>query len=70
MDRRLQWLCHLGCMGDEKLPKKMLFVEQRKKRPCHGAKKRWRDQISGDLQVIGLKEGWYKLCQDRKEWLV
>ena len=70
MDRRLQWLGHLGCMHGEKLPKKMLFGERRKKRPCHGTKKRWRDQISRDLQAIGLKEGWYKLCQDRKEWLV
>ena len=70
MNRRLQWLGHLGRKDNESLPKKMLFGELRKKRPCHGTKKRWRDQISGDLQAIGLKEDWYKLCQDRKDWLV
>ena len=68
MDRRLQWLGHLGRMGDERLPKRMLFGELRKKRACHGTKKRWRDQVSGDLQMLGLKENWYEVCQDRKEW--
>ena len=68
MDRRLQWLGRLGRMDDERLPKKMLFGELRKKRACHGTKKRWRDQPSGDWQAIGLKEGWYQVCQDRTEW--
>lgn len=45
MDRRLQWLGHLGRMEDERLPEEMLFGELRKKRPCHGLKKGWRDQI-------------------------
>ena len=68
IDRRLQWLGHLGHMDDERLPKKMLLGELRKKRVYHGTKKRWRDQLSGDLQTIGLKEGWYQVCQDRIEW--
>ena len=68
MDRRLQWLGHLGRMGDERLPKRMLFGELRKKRACLGTEKRWRDQVSGDLQMLGLKENWHEVCQDRKEW--
>ena len=68
MDRRLQWLGHLGRMGDERMPIRMLFGELRKKRACHGTKKRWRDQVSGDLQMLGLKENWHEVCQDRKEW--
>ena len=70
MDRRLQWLGHLGRMEDDRLPKKVLFGELRKKRACHGPKKRWRDQMSGDLQAMRMKEGWYQLCQDREEWAV
>ena len=68
MDRRLQWLGHMGRMDSERLPKMMLFGELSGKRACHGPKKRWRDQMSGDLQAIGLKENWYQLCQDRQEW--
>ena len=38
------------------------------KRPCHGAKKRWRDVLKVDLQAIGVHDRWYELCQDRKGW--
>ena len=38
------------------------------KRPCHGAKKRWRDVLKVDLQAIGVYDRWYELCQDRKRW--
>ena len=31
-------------------------------------KKRWRDQMSRDLQAIGWKEDWYQVCQDRTVW--
>ena len=70
MDRRLQWLGHLGRMEEDRLPKRVLFGELRKKRACHGPKKRWRNQMSGDLQAVKMKEDWYQLCQDRKEWTV
>ena len=69
MDPRVEWLGHLWCMEDERLPKVMLFGELIKKRPWHGTRKRWRDQMSGDLQAVGINESWYQLCQDRKQWL-
>ena len=59
MDRRLQWLGRPSCMYEERL-RKMLLEELKKKRACHGTKKRWRDQMSRDLQVIGLMDDWYK----------
>ena len=43
MDKQLKWLGHLGRMDDERLAKKLLFREIRKRRACHGPKKRWRD---------------------------
>ena len=46
----------------------MLFGELRKKRPCHRTKKRWRDVAKSDVEAIGVGDGWYELCQDRKEW--
>ena len=24
--------------------------------------------MAGDLQAIGLKDGWYQLCQNREAW--
>ena len=67
----MDWrLGHLGRMKDERMPKQLLFGELQKKRACHGTKKRWRDQVAGDLQAIGLKYGWYQLCQNREAWFV
>lgn len=61
MVHRLRWLGHLGHMGGERLPKKLLFGELEKKRPCHGTKKRWHDGLKSDLQVTGIGGGWYGL---------
>jgi len=55
MDGRLQWLGHVGLMDDERLPKRILFGESRKKSVSHGPKRRLRDQMSDDLQVIGCE---------------
>ena len=55
-------------MGNDRLPKKVLFGELRGKRPCHGTKRRWRDVARSDMEAIGAGDRWYELCQDRKEW--
>ena len=68
MEQRLRWLGHLGHMGNDRLPKKVLFGELRGKRPCHGTKRRWRDVARSDTGAIGAGDRWYELCQDRKQW--
>ena len=68
MEQRLRWLGHVGRMDEERLPKRALFGELRKRRPCHGTKKRWRDAAKSDVEAIGVGDRWYELCQDRKEW--
>ena len=66
MAHRLRWLGHLGRMEPERIPKQLLFGELEEKRPSHGTKRRWRDVVKSDLQVIGIQDRWYELCQDRK----
>ena len=55
-------------MDGTRLPKRILFGELRKTRPCHGTKKRWRDVAKSDVEAIGGGDRWYEVCQDRKEW--
>ena len=68
LEQRLRWLGHVGRMDEERLPNRLLFRELNMKRPCHGAKKRWRDVLKVDLQAMGVYDRWYELCQDRKGW--
>ena len=54
-------------MDSKRLPKQLLFGELTKKRPFHGTKKRWRDEVMRDLKAIGM-EDWYAVCQDWERW--
>jgi len=62
LNQKLQWLGHLGCMGDDRLPKQLLFRDFLK-RPFQGSKKRWRDELMSYLKAISV-EDWYVVCQD------
>jgi len=59
---------HLGRMDESRTPKQLLFGELLKTRPFHGTKKRWRDEIVGDLRAIGVGDEWFQLCQNRRQW--
>ena len=58
LDRRLQWLGHLGRMDDECTPKQLLFDELLRRQPFHGVK-RWCDEVEGDVCAIGVGDGWF-----------
>ena len=68
MSHRLRWLGHLGRMGEERMPKQLLFGELEKKRPFSGPRKRWRDMVSADLRALDILDNWYELAQDRTQW--
>ena len=56
-------------MDSSRLPKQLLFSELTKTHPRHGPKRRWRDLAVMDVRALGIKENWYKIAQDRKQWL-
>ena len=63
----LRLLGHMGCMDETRLPKQVRFRDLRKKRPCYGTERRWRDVARTNFQATGIDERWYELCQDRKK---
>ena len=68
MDKRAKgWLGHLERMEEDRMPKKMFTQElegpSRRGRP----RKRWKEEVERDLQVLGVIR-WRELVADRKKW--
>ena len=59
---RLCWFGHFSRVDDDRLPKQM-FVKGNTPHPRHGPKKRWRNSVMGDLQSLGVSDGWLMLAQ-------
>ena len=66
----LRWLGHLlERMDSSRLSKQLLFGELTKTRPRHGLIRCWRGLAVMDVRALRIKRDWYKIVQDRKQWL-
>ena len=66
-ERRLRW-GHVGRMGNERLPKRILFARTEDGQRNRGRpRKSWAELARDDLVQI-LEYRWYKSCQDRANW--
>jgi hypothetical protein len=65
--QRISWLGHLERMEEDRMPKKIftreLEVTRRRGRP----RKRWKEEVERDLQVLGMRR-WRELVADGKKW--
>jgi hypothetical protein len=65
--QRISWLGHLEGMEEDRMPKEIFTQElegtKRKGRP----KKRRREELERDLQVLGVRR-WRELVIDREKW--
>jgi len=66
-EQRISWLGHLERMEEDRMPKKIFTQElegiRRRVRP----RKRWKEEVERDLQVLGVRR-WRELVADRKKW--
>jgi len=54
--QRISWLGHLERMEEDKMPKKIFTQELEGKRRRGRPRKRWREEVERDLQVLGVTE--------------
>ena len=62
----ISWLGHLERMEEDRMTKKIFTQElegTRRRRP----RKRWKEEVERDLQVLGVRR-WRELVADRKKW--
>ena len=65
--QRISWLGHLERMEEDRMPKKIFTQELEEKRRRRRPRKRWKEEVERDLQVLGLRR-WRELVADRKKW--
>jgi hypothetical protein len=64
--RRLQYLGHVVRIEEDRVPKKILDQHPGGRRKRGKPRKRWLDDGTKDLEVLGIR-GWRRRV-DRKEW--
>jgi hypothetical protein len=65
--RRISWLRHLERMEEDRMPKKIFTQELEGTRRRRRPRKRWKEEVERDLQVLGVRR-WKELVTDRKKW--
>jgi hypothetical protein len=65
--QRISWLDHLKRMEEDRMPKKIFTQELEGTRKGRRPRKRWKEEVEKDLQVLEVRR-WRKLVADRKKW--
>ena len=65
--QRISWLGQLERMEEDRMPKKIFTQKLEGTRRRGRPRKRWKEEVERDLQVLGVRR-WGELVADRKKW--
>ena len=65
--QRISWLGHLERMEEDRMPKKIFTQELEGTRRRGRSRKGWKEEVEGDLQVLGVRR-WREWVADKKKW--
>jgi len=65
--QRISWLGHLEIMEEDRMPEKIFTQELEGTRIRERSRKRWKEEVERDLQVLGVSR-LRELVADRKKW--
>jgi hypothetical protein len=69
--RRMRWMGHVACMGEERNVYRVLMGKPEGKTPLERPRHRWEDGIRMNLREIDWGSvDWIQLAQDREQWQV
>jgi hypothetical protein len=64
---RLRWAGHVQRMGDDQMPKRLLYTEPGGKRQVGRPRARWLDEVNSDAREIWIRR-WWTRALDTGEW--
>ena len=65
--QRISWLGNLERMEEDRMPIKIFTEELEGTRRRGRPRKRWKEEVERDLQVLGVRR-WRELVAGRKKW--
>jgi len=66
-EQRISWLGHLEGKEEDRMPKKIITQELEGTRRRGRLRKRWKEEVERDLQVLEVRR-WREFVADRKKW--
>ena len=64
---RLCWFGHVKRREENKIPKRVLYMNLGTRRLRGGPRNRWQDEVREDGRIVG-GEGWQEKVHNREEW--
>jgi hypothetical protein len=64
---RLCWFGHLQRVEENRIPKRVLYMNLETTRLRCGPRNRWQDEVSEDGRIVGGEE-WQEKVYNKKEW--
>jgi hypothetical protein len=64
---RLRWFGHVQRMEEDRIPKRVLYMNLESTRPRGRPRNRWEDEVREDGRMVGGEE-WQEKVYNRKEW--
>ena len=64
---RLRWFGHVQRMEENRIPKRVLYMNLGTTRLRGRPRNRWKDEVSEDGRIVG-GEGWQEKIHNREEW--
>jgi hypothetical protein len=64
---RLRWLGHVQRMEENRIPKRVLYMNLETTRPRCRPRNRWQDEVREDGRIVGGEE-WQEKVYNREEW--
>jgi hypothetical protein len=65
---RLRWFAHVQRMEENRIPKRVLYMNLKTTRPRGRPRNRWQNEVREDGRIVGGEE-WQEKIYKREEWM-